>query len=204
MTREMKRKYNRQLDKITHQEIEQGQVVLLGDCIMENIDMLKYFNDMTIYNNSLSGDTTKSLLKTLYKRAIKYKPAKIFLSIGLNDIADESLSVKEIYNNIIEIIKELQRRTKQSDIILVTLLPVHPSMRGKGVHNRAENIDNLDVEMLNYYLKNYARRTKLQIVDAYKHLKNDFDQLHIQYTTDGFHLNEKGYDVYTSLIKQHA
>lgn len=204
MTKDMKRKYNKQLDIISHRDIEQGQIVLLGDCIMENIDMAKYFQDMTIYNNSLSGDTTTTLQQTLYKRAIKYKPSKLFLSIGLNDIADETLSVKEIYNNIVAILTELKRRTRDTEVILVTLLPVHPSMRGHGVHERAKDIDNIEVEMLNYYLKNYARRKHLRIVDAYKHLKNDFDQLHIQYTSDGFHLNEKGYDLYTSLIRQHA
>lgn len=196
--------YNEQVKEIASRDFEKGQIVLLGDCIMDDIDMNRFFPDVVIYNNAVEGDTTTRLQETLYKRAIKYKPSKLFLSIGSNDLAYESFSVKEVYHHVIDIVETIQKRSKETEIYLVTTLPVHPSLNWDHPSDMSERVDNMDVSMLNYYLKNYARRHHIKVVDAFKHLKNDFDQLCIQYTTDGFRLNDAGYERYTALIKQHV
>lgn len=196
--------YMEQVQVIAHREFEKGQVILLGDCVMDNIDMNRFFPDVVIYNNGVEGDTTTRLLDTIYKRAIKYKPSKLFLSIGSNDLAYETYSVKEVYHHIVDIVETIRSRSKDTEIYLVTTLPVHPSLNWDNRSEKAERVDNMDVSMLNYYLKNYARRHRIKIVDAYKHLKNDFDQLCIDYTVDGFRLNDAGYERYTSLIKQYV
>lgn len=199
-----KQEYNARVKDIASREFEKDHIVLLGDCVVENIDITTYFPQDIVYNNGVKGDSTVRLEETLYKRAIKYRPSKLFLSIGSNDLAYESLSVKDVYHNIIAIIESIQQRSKSTDIYLITTLPVHPAMNHSTLHEMTERVDNFDVNMLNYYLKNYARKHRIKIVDAYKHLKNDFDQLCIDYTTDGFHLNDAGYKRYTELIKQYV
>lgn len=196
--------YKEQLQKIAHTEFDKGQIVLLGDCVIQNMNINKYFPDQVIYNNGICGDTTTLLLETLYKRAIKYKPSKLFVSIGTNDLAFSDLSVKEIYNNIIEIIKTLRKRSKETEIYILTSLPVNPANYDYIDRNLVDKIDNFEVNMLNYYMKNYARRNRIKVVDAYKHLKNDFDQLCLDYTTDGYHLNDSGYEIMSQLILKHV
>ena len=78
--KERKVHYKNRISEICSQELEKGQVVLLGDCVIENLKCDDYFPDSIIYNNGISGDTTSQLTETLYKRAIKFKPSKLFIS----------------------------------------------------------------------------------------------------------------------------
>lgn len=202
-SKDRKKHYKNRLQDITEQQIEKGQIVLLGDCVIEYFDTEKYFPELTVYNNGISGDTTELLMETLYKRAIKYKPSKLFLSIGSNDIGFEGRSVKEIYNNIIEIIQEIKTRSKDTEIHLVSVIPVNPANKDFINREYVDRRDNYEIGMLNYYLRNYARKNRIKYVDARRELSTSFDQLSLEYTFDGFHLNESGYDVFSKLIKQY-
>lgn len=204
MTTDIKKHYKDRLHHIAHREYVKEQVVLLGDCVIENIDIDRYFDDPIIYNNGISGDTTVSLIETLYKRAIKYKPSKVFISIGSNDFGFDKRTVKEVYNNIIEITKEIKKRSKKTEIYLVTVVPVNPANADYINRDFVDTRDNSEIQMLNYYLKNYAVRNRIKFVDINKHLKNDFDQLNLDYSIDGFHLNDTGYKLVTDLIKQYV
>ena len=194
-------RYKERLQVISDRDYDKNQVVLIGDCLIENLDIDKHFNEMCIYNNGISGDTTELLIKTLYKRAIKYKPSKLFISIGSNDMGFENTSVKDIYRNIITIVEEVQRRSKDTQIHIVSVIPVNPANTDIINREYVDARDNHEIGMLNYYLKNYVRKNKLKFVDITKHLQNDFEQLDLNYTVDGFHLNEDGYSVVSEQIK---
>jgi len=196
--------YKKRMAEITSQEVEKNQVVLLGDCVFGYLKTDKYFQDLTVYNNGISGDTTEQLKETLYKRAIKFKPRKLFLSIGSNDFGFDGMSVREIYNNIMEIVSEIKRRSKDTQIYLVSILPVNPANIDYILRSYVDSRDNKEITMLNYYLKNYARKNKLIYVDEKKELSTSFDQLDLTYTFDGFHLNEQGYSVLSKIIKQYT
>lgn len=202
--KKVKEHYKDLLFEIAHRDFDKGNIVLLGDCVIENLDINKFFPDKVIYNNGISGDTTVLLQDSLYKRAIKYKPSKLFLSIGSNDLGFDDRTVKDIYNNIIEIIKELKRRSRETEIYICTVVPVNPANKENINRDMVDTRDNFEINMLNYYLKNYARKNRIRIVDINKHLKNDFDQLNLEYTYDGFHLNDSGYQVISKLIRQYV
>ena len=195
------KRYREKLQVISDRDYDKNQIVLIGDCLIENLDIDKHFNGVSIYNNGISGDTTELLISTLYKRAIKYKPSKLFISIGSNDIGFENTSVKDIYRNIITIVEEVKRRSKDTEIHIVSVIPVNPANMDIINREYVDARDNNEIGMLNYYLKNYVRKNRLKFVDITKHLKNDFEQLDLDFTTDGFHLNQTGYDVVSEQIK---
>lgn len=199
--KEIIKRYKEKLQIISDNEFEKNQIVLIGDCLFENLKIGKYINDNIIYNNGISGDTTVLLMKTLYKRAIKYKPSKLFISIGSNDMGFENTSVKDIYSNIITIVEEVKRRSKDTEIHIVSVVPVNPANMDNINREYVDSRDNHEIGMLNYYLKNYVRKNRLKFVDITKYLQNDFEQLNLDYTFDGFHLNETGNNVVSEQIK---
>ena len=199
--KEMIKIYKEKLQVISNREYEKNQIVLIGDCLIENLDIGKHYNGLSIYNNGISGDTTELLISTLYKRAIKYKPKKLFISIGSNDMGFEKSSVKDIYDNIITIVEEVKKRSKETEIHIVSVIPVNPAIMDYINREYVDSRDNHEISMLNYYLKNYVRKNGLKYVDITKYLKNDFEQLNLDYTLDGFHLNEIGYNVVSEQIK---
>ncbi len=198
------KKYKERLNSISIRDFEKKQIVLIGDCLIENLNIENDFPELTIYNNGISGDTTVLLMKSLYKRVIKYKPSKLFLSIGTNDMGFEDMNVKEIYNNIITIIEEIRRRSKDTEIHILSVVPVNPANIEIINHEYVDGRDNFDINMLNYYLKNYTRKHHIKFVDITKRLKNDFDQLKIEYTLDGFHLNDLGYSIVSKILSKYV
>ena len=196
------KEYKEKLNYISARDFEKNQIVLIGDCLIENLNLKDEFPDLTIYNNGISGDTSLLLMKSLYKRTIKYKPSKVFISCGSNDMGMENMNVKDIYKNIMLIIEEIKRRSKDTEIHILSVIPVNQSNMDYITREYVDARNNFDINMLNYYLKNYARKNKLVFVDITRHLKNDFDQLRIEYTLDGFHLNDLGYSIVSKTIKQ--
>ena len=200
----IKEHYKKRMLEIREQEIVKGQIVLLGDCVIESIDVQEHFNGLNVYNNGISGDTTTLLKETLYKRAIKYKPSKLFISIGSNDIGFDAMDVKAIYNNIVDIVEEVKRRSKDTEVYIVSVIPVNATVAEYINRDYVDARDNFDINMLNFYLRNFARKGKHKFVDASKVLKNNYDTLNLKYTFDGFHLNEEGLKVVAQMIRQNA
>ncbi len=196
--------YKEKLNEIATKDFEKKQIVLIGDCLIENLKIENDFKGLTIYNNGIAGDTTTLLMETLYKRAIKYKPSKLFLSVGSNDMGFERMDVKDIYHNIIAIVEEIQKRSKETEIHILSVVPVNPANMDNILREYVDTRNNFDINMLNYYLRNYARKHHLKFVDITKNLKNDFDQLKIEYTLDGFHLNDLGYSIVTKTLSKYV
>ena len=202
--KQIKKRYKEKTEEIGRREIEKGNIVLLGDCVIEPLNFEEYYENKIIYNNGISGDTTVLLKETLYKRCIKYKPSKVFISIGSNDLGFDDRNVKEIYGNIVEIITEIKRRSKDTEIHILSVIPENQTDRDYINREYVDARDNFDINMLNYYLRNYVRRNKIKYLDTYKILKNNFDQLDLDYTLDGFHLNQVGFEKVEELIKSYV
>lgn len=196
--------YKYRLDEIKQKDIEKGKVVLVGDCVFDNIKLEQYIEEDKIFNNGICGDTTVLLKDTLYKRAIKFKPSTLFLSIGSNDIGFDKRDVKEVYENIVEIIEEVEQRSKDTKIIVLSVLPVNPVNKDHINRDLVDIRSNFDINMLNYYIRNYTSRNHIRFLNLNPHLTNNFEQLNLQYTSDGFHLNEEGYEVLSELILKYV
>jgi lysophospholipase L1-like esterase len=199
-----KDEYNENVKKITKGNFEKGKIVLIGDCYLDKMDLSKFFPNQVIYNNSVCGDTVDRLKETINRRAIRYRPTKIFISIGANDLAFGPYRVKEVFEKIVEIVSIIKNKSKQTEVFLITTLPVYPALNKKGISLMTDKLDNYDIARLNYYIKQYARSCNLTIIDAHKHLKNEFDQLCSNYTNDGYKLNELGFECFFSLIKSYV
>lgn len=196
----IRKHYKMRIQQIKESDIEKGQVILVGDCVFDNIQLNHLVEGGKIQNNGICGDTTVLLMETLFRRVIKYKPSTLFLSIGSNDIGFDHRDVKQIYNNIVSIVEDVKKRSPKTKIIILSVLPVNPVYKN---HIKREYVDersNFDINMVNYYLRNYASRNRLKFVNLNNHLANNFEQLNLDYTSDGFHLNEKGYEVLSNVI----
>jgi len=193
----------KRLEEIKQQEIEKNQIVFVGDCLVERFDLPKTYEGYKLYNHGIEGDTTKQLLSTLYKRVIKYKPAAVVVSIGGHDLRAHT-KVKEIYERIIEVVETIKKRSKDTAIYVFSVVPVNIAHEPFINREIVEEINNIDVELLNYYLKNYARKHHITYIDITKELKNDFNQLTLSYTVDGFHLNQKGYQIVKNILSSYV
>lgn len=177
-------------NKTSKFEIKSEQIVMLGDSITEGIDWNKLMNKTSIVNKGISGDTTYSFLKRI-DNIINLNPRKVFIMGGINDLVEE-IDIQIIYTNYVSIIEAL----KEHDIDLIIQSTLYTA---RSTINKDEEYLNENVKLLNRKLKAYATVNNINFIDLNTKLsKNEI--LIKKYTSDGYHLNGKGYDEWKKLL----
>src|SRR5690348_1170260 len=75
-----------------------GDIIFLGNSITDGAEWSELFNDNKIKNRGISGDITAGVLHRLNEVAER-KPDKVFLLIGVNDLA-RNISTDSILKNL--------------------------------------------------------------------------------------------------------
>ena len=166
--------------------------VFLGDDITANFDLDKYFQNETLVNQGVNGDTIGSLMERL-DDTISLSPKKIVLMIGLNDlISDNGLnsSIKENYNNLIT---SIINRSNETEIILESLLPVK---------NKKYDKLNEDIIEFNDYIKSLSKKYNLKYIDLHDNFSNE-TKLVDKLCLDGITPNDQGYKLIRDNIKSY-
>ena len=60
-----------------------------------------------------------------------------------------------------------------------------------------------DIKEINRQLKKYAKENNITFINIYDKLVDDEGLLNADYTTDGLHINENGYEVITKELKKY-
>ena len=159
--------------------IDSDDIVFLGNSITNGCEWHELFNNPNIKN-----------------RGIKGKPAKIFLMIGINDIAHH-LSTDSIVKNITKIIRKIKKETPSTRLYIQSLLPTNDSFeRFKTIMGKTPQI----IE-INQLLEELAPIEKYTYIDLFPHLTTPGTTvLDPQYTNDGLHLLGDGYLVWKDVL----
>ena len=191
------RHYEERLQQFSQERaITPNDIVMLGNSITEGGKWESLLNNLNIRNRGISGDNTYGILKRL-DSTLKDKPAKLFLLIGINDIARES-GKETIINSINEIIKQAKSISPQTQIYLQSIMPVNESFnKFTSLHGKTQLIKEVNKE-----LKAISKRENIEFIDLHSVLKNKRgDSLMKEYTYDGLHLNEEGYRAWAKKLE---
>ena len=173
---------------------DKGEVIFLGDSITEGGDWGEMFHDPLVKNRGISGDVTQGVLDRL-DEVVESKPAKVFLMIGINDLAG-GLTEKQILANIKCIIREIRRKSPDTKVYLQSLLPVNPDFRVFPDH-----VDkSVQIKNINIVLRRMAEDYEAVFVDLYPLFIGVGDKLDPDYTNDGLHLTGAGYSVWKEAV----
>ena len=181
--------YNGKLDTFEKENEEYKNkdvdVVFLGDSLTDGYDVKRFYPEYVVLNRGISGDTSVWLEERLDVSLYAVQPKVAVMLIGANNM-DKML---ENYESILKSFKENAPNTK---IVLLSLT----SMSGEwGKKNQLAAYNNVQIKM-------YAEIYGYEYVDLYSALLNlETGEIYDEYTTDGGHLTEKGYEVLTAQIK---
>ncbi len=177
--------------------------VFLGDSITDFYDLEKFYPDMPVVNSGINANRTTHILDDMYNRVYKYNPSKVFILIGVNDIIDDK-DATEITTNIREIVDGIQDNRKYAEIYVESIYPVNNTDDEK-VDLEMVNVlrNNEKIKNINKEIKKMCKEKKITYIDLYSKLVDDNDQLNIDYTTEGLHLNNEGYKVVTDELMKY-
>ncbi len=175
--------------------------VFLGDSIFEFYNLDKFYDGMPIVNSGISGNTTVDILNDLENRVYKYNPSKIVLMIGTNDLVLET-SNDEIVENISKIIDKIKKNRKYAEIYVQSIYPVNNGDDEKINHSMVNIRTNENIKYINQKLENLCVEKKIHYMDIYSLLADEEGNLKLEYTTEGLHITDEGYQVITEAVKE--
>lgn len=167
--------------------------VFLGDSLVANYDLFSFYQGYKLVNSGHGGDRTKDILNQMYERVYRYNASDVIIELGTNDINDNQ-TPDYIANNIFQIVKQIKDYNPESNIYIQSIYPSRESW-GKTDNNQRR-------EETNKLLKEYCKQNNITYIDVYESLREeDSRKIKEEYVVDGLHLNEKGYEVVTKVIK---
>ena len=160
------------------------KVMMLGDSITDRCLWMELTNRYDIANRGISGDTTDGVLNRLQNTPDNI--SKVYIMIGVNDII-QGVRVEKVFKNHQKIISFF--KSKKVDVVVESTLYVtknFPSLNRK-------------IQRLNNQLKEFCKKNSILYVDLNKKLSPN-GYLQNRYTSDGLHLNIKGYLIWIKMI----
>tara|TARA_X000000368_G_scaffold396161_1_gene364209 strand:+ start:98 stop:856 length:759 start_codon:yes stop_codon:yes gene_type:complete len=200
--------FNNRVNEFRNKPIGHNKIVFLGNSIIEagNNWNEKLAVD-NIINRGISGDFTEGVLARL-DEIVYYKPLAVFLLIGINDIFDDHAKRKDITpryvaNNIKLIASTIKSKSKKSKIFIQTILPVDTA-RFMDFHNRIlpvyKSSLNAQINQINQLIKD-GMNEEYAIVDLHTLFIDERGLMNEKFTTDGVHLNDLGYSMWSNVIR---
>ena len=170
--------------KEENKNLSNVDVSFVGDSLTDGYDVETYYPDYKVVNRGIGGDTTFGVEKRLDSSVYDVHPKVVNLLIGANNFD----TMLENYESIITKIKTNVPETK---IILCSLT----SMTGNWGKNNEKARNN------NVKIKEIAERQGCVYADLYNALLDpSTNELKEEYSVDGGHLTESGYQIVTSVI----
>jgi lysophospholipase L1-like esterase len=160
-------------------------VIFLGDSLTEWGNWSNLFPDIDVINEGIAGNTTSDIINRI--DIINGKSAsKLFLMIGINDLANGT-PVPKILENYEIIIDRIIHDFPKTDIFLLSTLPI------KFSRFRQEGLSRENLEKLNKGIMGIAAKNSLSWIDMVSVFSDERGNLLSRYTSDGLHLSIDGY-----------
>ena len=175
--------------------VETGRIIFLGDSITECGEWKKLLGNDDVINRGISGDITFGVLKRLGDIVVR-KPLKIFILIGINDIGKD-IPDEVIADNCKKIVEHIQERSPSTIIYLQSIFPVNPDFPGFPQHYDKE----YHVIHTNQLLQASAKKLNCCFINLFPVLMDRQQRLRKELSTDGLHLNNKGYSVWIKYLR---
>ncbi len=155
-------------------------------------DVQGRFPEQHILNSGFGGSQTADLLYHLESLVLRYKPKKVFVYEGDNDIFSKKRP-KEVIRTIQTIIQLIKKENPNTTIILISAKPSIARWRLRGKYKRLNRkLEKLTLTDVNLFYANVW-----DIMLNGRKVKKDI------FVNDGLHMNTKGYELWYQKIKQH-
>ena len=188
--------YNGRMELFESLGGQKGAIVFLGNSLTERGQWGELLPGKLVMNRGIGGDNTFGLLARLID-VLKYKPKKIFLLIGINDIA-RGFPVLVTVNNYRRLIGQVKAVSPATQLYIQSVLPLNEGLlKADYLKGKKDSITEL-----NKAIKALAGDFKVTYVDLHPIVSNDKGELKEELTLDGIHLRPAAYVLWINELKR--
>ena len=204
--------YHKRISEFKESPIGFNKIVFLGNSITEGGgDWNARFNVSNAVNRGITGDFTISMQARL-SEIHHYKPLKVFLLIGINDIFDGVIpydakkTPRRIAQNIFNIADSIIYHSSETDIFIHTILPVDEEefRKNRGFYPEHEYPLEKQITDINDQILVLGNTRKYKIIDMHELFIDEQGKMTKEFAIDGLHLNQNGYAKWFGHIKDHV
>ena len=164
------------------------ELFFTGDSLVARWDLSYYFPTIITHNDGVSG----SGIDHLQESAGLYKDKEVVIIVGTNDLYTYTIEQDSEYvNSYLQAIIGLGA----SRVYLFSIFP-----RGKDFCYGPE-VDNEKIKRINKQIKQAVQGKHIVYIDVYDLLEKD-GYINGQYTYDGLHMSQEGYELITKQLKE--
>ena len=165
------------------------EISLIGHSILDywNIEEI---GNQTVNNLAIAGITTKQYIDLILGQGLMHSLGdKAILMFGTNDIVYADWTKEQILSDVQQVIEKLKAINNNIQLYFLEITPV------------AFRIDrnNAVIRELNAFLKENLKSARWIALDS--KFSDHYGKLNLDYTNDGLHLNEQGYQLLEDIIK---
>jgi len=177
------------IERIMNASPNDVNIVMLGNSITEMAgDWNPRLDRDDVRNSGQGGYTTGQMIWFLDTCVVKAKPSLCFTLGGINDLS-LGISIDQIYANYTYILGKLKK---------AGIRPIVQST----LYQRGNSEGNGNVDELNERLLEFCRVNDIDYIDLNPLLSNE-NGLMDEYTTDGTHLTESGYGIWSGKLRDY-
>ena len=191
--------YKRFLQFETETPISPKDIVMVGNSLTENGgNWSKRLNKKNIRNRGIIGDEALGICQRLFQ-ILPGTPQKLFLMAGINDVSHD-LSTDSVVSLITKVIEKIQTESPRTKLYIQSLLPINESFgRYKTMTGKTDLIPEI-----NRKLEALAKEKKISFIHLFPlFTEKNSNVMRKELTTDGLHLTEEGYRIWSKALKRY-
>jgi len=186
--------YHQRWTLFTSLPATRDDIVFIGNSITDGGEWSELFGDLRVKNRGISGDISAGVIRRVKEVAVR-KPSRVFLMIGVNDLAG-NIAPDSVLKNILLITSYLKQETPATRLFVQSILPVNDFYKKFPRHtDKTEQI-----KQVNLGLKQNAPSGDYTYIDLYPSFCDKEGKLKRELSNDGLHLTGQGYLLWKHLV----
>jgi lysophospholipase L1-like esterase len=158
------------------------EIIFIGDSHIQYGEWNDLFENKIIHNRGIAGDDIQGVLLRINEELIS-KPSKIFIMIGINNLLNNNSTDQKIIRDYELLIAKIKGKSPDTRIYIHSILPTYGQVSTFNSH----------VSILNKELQRVSKKYHTTYINLYDSFLNTNGELYTKYSSDGTHLNGKGY-----------
>lgn len=191
--------FRRENDRLRRFFPGRKSIVLLGSSTFERFDEAKCLPGWLVLDRGIAADglglRERGIVHRLDESVFDCNAQHVFIMNGTNDLGDMvrsgTPSFEEIINCYAEIIERIKAGAPDAQIHAMSCFPTRDKYASIAPH----------VRQFNREIKKLAREKGVDYLDVYSKTVGRRSLMKPEYSHDGLHVNDKGYDILAKAIK---
>ncbi len=177
--------------------VTEDDIVFLGNSITNGGEFQELFGMENVLNRGIRSDRISGVMKRV-DQITAGKPKRIFLLIGINDVADSRNTSASIAAKYEELVRLIRQKSPNTQLYVQSVMPINNDFkRYKSLQGRESLIPDLNKRLHDVAVGNGA-----VFIDLWPVLADpETGKMRKEFTTDGLHLSGAGYKAWTEAVR---